>query len=145
MFISQISIFLENVRGSLRGMAELLGEKEVNLLAISIADTSGFGIVRVIVKSNEIERTLYILHEAGYIAKPNRVVCVRVPHKPMGLAKVLACLDDAAISVEYSYSFYKSNPDDACIIVRPSNLERSVDVLQSAGISMVSQDEVDGF
>jgi hypothetical protein len=145
MFISQISIFLENVRGSLRGMAELLGEKEVNLLAISIADTSGFGIVRIIVKSNEIERTLSVLHEAGYIAKPNRVVCVRVPHKPMGLAKVLACLDDAGISVEYSYSFYRSKPDDACIIVRPSELERSVDVLQSAGISMVGQEEVDGF
>jgi hypothetical protein len=145
MFISQISIFLENVRGSLRNMTELLGEKEINLLAISIADTSGFGIVRVIVNSNEIERTLKILQEAGYIAKPNRVICVRVPHKPMGLAKVLACLDEASISVEYSYSFYKSNFNDACIIIRPSDLERSVDVLQSAGISMVSQHEVDGF
>jgi hypothetical protein len=145
MFISQISIFLENVRGSLRGMAELLGEKEVNLLAISIADTSGFGIVRIIVKSAEIERTLSVLHEAGYIAKSNRVVCVRVPHKPMGLAKVLACLDDAGISVEYSYSFYKSNLNAACIIIRPSDLERSIDVLQSAGISMLSQQEVDEF
>lgn len=145
MFISQISIFLENVRGSLRGMAELLGEKEVNLLAISIADTSGFGIVRVIVKSTEIERTLSVLHEAGYIAKPNHVVGVRVPHKPMGLAKVLACLDDADISVEYSYSFYRSTPDDACIIIRPSDLERSISVLKAAGISIVSQEEVDGF
>ncbi len=146
MFISQISIFLENVRGSLRDVAELLGEKEVNLLALSIADTSGFGIVRVIVKSNEVEPTLFVLHEAGYIAKANHVVCVRVPNKPMGLAKVLACLDDAAISVEYSYSFCRSSPDnDACIIIRPSDLERSVVILEIACINMVGQQEVDGF
>ena len=95
MFITQISIFLENVRGSLRQMTELLGEKEVNLLALSIADTNGFGIIRIIVKSSEILRILDMLHQAGYVAKSNQVLCVRVSHKPMGLAKVLACLDDA--------------------------------------------------
>lgn len=145
MFISQISIFLENVRGSLRQMTELLGEKEVNLLALSIADTNGFGIVRIIVKSRETVRTLEILHQAGYIAKSSHVLCVRVPNKPMGLAKVLACLDDAGISVEYSYSFYRSTLDDACIIIRPSDLERSVRILETVGISIVGQGEVDAF
>ncbi len=145
MLISQISIFLENIRGSLRGVAELLGEKGVNLLALSIADTSGFGIVRIIVKSNEIDRTLKVLHESGYVAKTNHVVCVRVPHKPMGLAKVLACLDDAGISVEYSYSFYRNTLDDASIVIRPSDAERSVSVLEKAGFRMVSHEEVDGF
>jgi hypothetical protein len=92
MFVSQISVFLENVRGSLRNMTELLGENEVNLLALTIADTSGFGVVRIIVKSDDIESTLNVLHQSGYIAKTNKVICVRVPHKPMGLAKVMASL-----------------------------------------------------
>jgi hypothetical protein len=145
MFISQISIFLENIRGSLRDMTELLGEKNVNLLALSVADTTGFGIVRIIVKNNDTERTLDVLKQAGYIAKTNRVVCVRVPHKPMGLAKVLACLDEAGIAVEYSYSFCRSALDDAAIIIRTSDPDRSVVALEAAGISMVSQEEVDGF
>jgi hypothetical protein len=145
MYISQISIFLENVRGSLRQMTELLGEKGVNLLALSIADTNGFGIVRIIVKSGETVRTLEIMHQAGYIAKSSHVLCVRVPHKPMGLAKVLACLDDAGISVEYIYSFYRSTLDESYIIIRPSDLERSVNVLETAGISTAGQAEVDVF
>jgi hypothetical protein len=145
MYISQISIFLENVRGSLRQMTELLGKKEVNLLALSIADTNGFGIVRIIVKSGETARTLEIMHQAGYIAKSSHVLCVRVPHKPMGLAKVLACLDDAGISVEYIYSFYRSTLDESYIIIRPSDLERSVNVLETAGISTAGQEEVDSF
>jgi hypothetical protein len=145
MYISQISIFLENVRGSLRQMTELLGEKGVNLLALSIADTNGFGIVRIIVKSGETVRTLEIMHQAGYIAKSSHVLCVRVPHKPMGLAKVLACLDDAGISVEYIYSFYRSTLDESYIIIRPSDLERSVNVLETAGISTAGQEEVDSF
>ena len=70
MFVSQISIFLENVRGSLRNMTELLGEKGINLLALTIADTSGFGIIRVIVKSEDIDSTLSVLQQGGYIAKP---------------------------------------------------------------------------
>ena len=123
MFVSQISIFLENVRGSLRNMTELLGEKGINLLALTIADTSGFGIIRVIVKSEDIDSTLSVLHQGGYIAKTNKVIGVRVPHKPMGLAKVMAALDDAGISIEYSYSFYRSNFEEACIIIRPSDIE----------------------
>ncbi|HAS28296.1 MAG TPA: hypothetical protein DCR59_03885 [Dehalococcoidia bacterium] len=143
MFISQISVFLENVRGALRNMTELLGENEVNLLALTIADTSGFGIVRIIVKSDDIESTLNVLHQAGYIAKTNRVICVRVPHKPMGLAKVMAALDEADISIEYSYSFYRSNIEEACVIIRPSDTEGSILALQKAGIKILSQKEVD--
>jgi hypothetical protein len=126
-------------------MTELLGEKGVNLLALSIADTNGFGIVRIIVKSGETVRTLEIMHQAGYIAKSSHVLCVRVPHKPMGLAKVLACLDDAGISVEYIYSFYRSTLDESYIIIRPSDLERSVNVLETAVISTAGQAEVDVF
>ena len=145
MCVLQISIFLENVRGSLRNMTELLGEKEINLLALTIADTSGFGIIRIIVKSDNINSTLSVLHQGGYIAKTNKVICVRVPHKPMGLAKVMAALDDAGISIEYSYSFYRSNFEEACIIIRPSDIEGGISALQKADIGMVSQEEVDRF
>ena len=145
MFVSQISIFLENVRGSLRNMTELLGEKGINLLALTIDETRGFGIIRVIVKSEDIDSTLSVLHLGGYIAKTNKVIGVRVPHKPMGLAKVMAALDDAGISIEYSYSFYRSNFEEACIIIRPSDIEGGISALQKAGINILSQTEIDAI
>ena len=80
MFIKQVSVFLENTKGTLREVTQLLGENEINLLALSVADTSGFGIIRLIVKSCDIDKTLSILRDSGNIARVNHVVCVRIPH-----------------------------------------------------------------
>jgi hypothetical protein len=145
MFIKQISIYLENVRGSLRELTQLLGENSINLLALSVADTSGFGIIRCIVKSDEIEKAMDALKKAGYIAKTNSVICVSIPHRPLGLASVLRMLDEGGISVEYSYSFCRSTLDDAVIIIRPSDKDRCAEILQEHGVRLISQAEVDGF
>jgi hypothetical protein len=145
MFVKQISIFLENVRGSLRELTQLLGEHDVNLLALSIADTAGFGIVRCIAKSTELDKALASLRDAGFIAKVNDVVCVRIPNRPLGLAHVLQIMDENCISVEYSYSFCRSTLDDAVIILRPSDKEKCVKALVDGGIKLISQSEVDGF
>jgi hypothetical protein len=101
MYIKQISVYLENVKGSLRELTALLGESQVNLLALSIADTTGFGIVRCIVKSADIDRAVAVLKNGGYIAKINSVICVSIPHRPMGLSNVLNILEKNDISVEY--------------------------------------------
>ena len=94
MFVKQISVYLENAKGSLRELVELLGKNEINLLALSIADTTGFGIIRMIVKSVDLEKTSAVLKEHGYISKTNDVVCVRIPHRPLGLANVLRLLEE---------------------------------------------------
>ena len=145
MFIKQISVFLENTKGTLRQMTQLLGESGINLLAMSVADTSGFGIVRLIVKSSDVDKTVSTLRADGDIARVNDVVCVSIPHKPMGLATVLRVLEEKGVSIEYSYSFCRSTIDDAVIILRPSDKNVCVQALSDAGIRMVSQEEVDQF
>mgnify|MGYP004607191807 FL=1 len=101
MFIKQISIFLENVPGALREMTHLLGEGGVDLLALSIADTANFGIVRVIVADHQIDPALALLRGAGYTAKVNNVLCVAVEDRPGGLCDLLEVVEASGSSVEY--------------------------------------------
>ena len=96
MFIKQISIFLENVPGALREMTHLLGEGGVDLLALSIADTANFGIVRVIVADHQIDPALALLRGAGYTAKVNNVLCVAVEDRPGGLCDLLEVVEAGA-------------------------------------------------
>lgn len=145
VFINQISIYLENVRGSLMALTEFLGANSVNMMALSIADASGFGIVRCIVRSDELERVKLLLRENGYIAKSNRVVCVRLEHRPSALAEVLKVLESVGCSVEYAYSFCRSTKDDATILLRPSDVEAGARAMAEAGVCLVSQEEVDNY
>jgi len=142
MFVKQISIYLENVRGSLNELTQLLGENGINLLALSLADTSNFGIVRCITREAQTEEAAALLRDKGYIAKVNNVLCVCVPHEPLGLAKVLKVIDDADISVEYLYSFYESTGSDAVLIIRPSEKTRCHNVLTENGIKLLDQEQV---
>lgn len=143
MFVKQISIYLENVKGSLREITQLLGENNIDLKALSIADTMSFGIVRCIVAEEQVEKTMDILREHGNIAKVNNVICVCIPDKPSGLSKVLALIEDAGISIEYTYSFYKNTGDNAVLIIRPSEKRRTVAVLSENNIQMLNQAEID--
>ncbi|MBR4030280.1 MAG: ACT domain-containing protein [Clostridia bacterium] len=143
MFVKQISIYLENVKGSLREITQLLGDNNIDLKALSIADTMSFGIVRCIVAEEQIEKTMEILREHGNIAKVNNVICVCIPDKPSGLSKVLTLIEDAGISIEYTYSFYKNTGDNAVLIIRPSEKRRTVAVLSENGIQMLNQAEID--
>ena len=145
MYIKQISVFLENTKGTLHDMMQLLGENQINILAISLADTSGFGIVRLVVNSADVDKALKVLADAGDMARVNDVVGIRVPHQPLGLATVLGQLDAADISIEYSYSFCRNTSDDAVIILRVSDAAKCVEVLQSYGVAMVAQADVDAF
>lgn len=142
MFVKQISIYLENVRGSLNELTQLLGENNINLLALSLADTSNFGIVRCITREAQTEEAAALLREKGYIAKVNNVLCVCVPHEPLGLAKVLKVIYDADISVEYLYSFYESTGTDAVLIIRPSEKTRCFNVLTENGIKLLEQEQI---
>ena len=145
MFIKQISVFLENKRGSLRVLTDLLGKNDIDLMAVSIADTKNFGIVRFVVRSEACVRAMDLLKEAGFSARVNNAVCVAVPDRPMGLAEVLALLDDNDLFIEYTYSFVRGRDAHALIILRLSDPESALKLFADNGVRVLSQDEVDAL
>ena len=146
MFIKQISVFLENTPGALREMTELLGKGGVDLLALSMADTQNFGIVRLIVHSEQIDPAMDMLKKGGYIAKVNHVICAVVPDRPLGLCELLAIIEQAGLSVEYMYSFLrKASTGNAHIILRLNDGKRAAQVFSMKDVTMLSQDEVDAL
>jgi len=142
--IQQLSVFLENNPGTLRAMTETLGKGGIDLLALSLADTQSFGIVRMIVASSQIDPAMQLLRENGYIAKINHVICATVPDRPLGLSELLAVIEEAGLSVEYMYSFLRAcSPGHAQMILRMDDARKAIEVFQVHGIQMLDQDEVD--
>lgn len=145
MFVKQVSIYLENIRGSLLELTKILGDAGIDLKALSIADTASFGIVRCIVAEDQIEKTTSLLREKGFISKVNNVICVCVPDKPSGLSNILEILSGADISIEYTYSFYKNTGDNAVLIIRPSEKRKTVSLLSENGIKMLQQEDINSL
>lgn len=146
MFIKQVSIFLENAVGALREMTELLGKGGIDLLALSVADTQNFGIVRIIINSEMIDPALKLLRENGYTAKVNNVICASVPDRPLGLCELLSIIEQAGLSVEYMYSFMRASTDtDAHMILRLSDGEKGMQVFQLRHVHTLSQEDVDAM
>ena len=107
MFVKQISVFIENTKGSLSRLTRLLSKGGVDLIALSIADTENYGIMRCIV--SDTDKGVQIMREAGYVARLTDVLAVSVPDQPGGLANVLTLLNAADVSVEYLYYKYQNN------------------------------------
>lgn len=143
MKVKQISIFLENKSGRLAQVTEVLGENNINIRALSIADTTDFGILRLIV--NEPDKAYLVLKEAGFTVSFTDVIAVEVTDKPGGLAKVLKELDRAGINIEYLYAFVQKTADAALVVFRVEQLEEAVKVLLASGTRVMSGDEVYKF
>ena len=144
MFIKQLSVFLENNPGTLRAMTELLGRGGIDLLALSIADTQSFGIVRTIINSTQIDDAVKLLKENGYISKVNHVICAEVPDRPLGLSELLAVIEQSNLSVEYMYSFLRATkPGTAHMILRLDDGKKAEEVFDEHRIKMLSQADVD--
>ena len=140
MYIKQISVFLENTKGSLSRLTRLLSKAGVDLIALTIADTEQYGIMRCIVSDTELG--VKIMKEAGYVARLTDVVGVSVPDQPGGLAEVLKLLNAADVAVEYLYSFVRSSGSHALVIFRLSDNEKGIRVLQEGDIELLTQEEV---
>jgi len=140
MIVKQISIFLENRRGRLAEVTQLLGDHKINIRAISLADTSDFGIVRLIV--NDTEKAYTVLKSAGLTVNKNDVIAVEIPDEPGGLATVLNVLKAAGLNVEYLYGFLEKKTDKAIIIFRFDDMNEAVRVLRESGISTISDQEL---
>lgn len=140
MYVQQISVFVENQPGRLAGFAEALAEADIDLIALTIADTTNFGILRCIVC--DWEKAVQALKEAGYTATVTDVLAVSVPDEPGGMARAVRVLTDADISIEYLYSFVRTAGNNAVLIFRVEEMEAAVAALQKGGIQLISQEQV---
>jgi hypothetical protein len=140
MKVRQLSIFLENRSGRLAEVTDILGESCVNIRALSLADTSDFGILRVIVE--DTDKALRILEEKGFTVTVTEVLAVEVEDKPGGLARVLKLLDEKEVNVEYMYAFMEKLTDHALLIFRIEDIEGAIEICRKHGIKILSEKEV---
>lgn len=145
MFIKQVSVFLENTPGTLRELTQMLGRAGIDLMALSIADTQNFGIVRMIVSDRQVDPALNLLRGSGYTARVNNVVCAVVEDRPNGLGELLETIEQIGVSVEYLYSFLRSTGENALIILRLSEQDEAAKKLAEKGVRIVTQEEIDGL
>ena len=142
MSIKQISVFLENKPGSLCAMTGVLAQNQIGMRAFSLAETSDFGIARIIV--DDVYKTTTVLKDAGYVHNITPVLGVAIPDVPGGLNKVLQALTDAKVNVEYMYAFLGGKDvDHAYMIFRVEDNAAATAALAARGIKTVEQEEID--
>jgi hypothetical protein len=142
MSIKQISIFLENRKGRLADVTDLLTRSKINMRALSLADTADFGVLRIIV--NDREKCLQVLRDNDFIAQETDVVAVEVPDEPGGLHAILALFDENEINIEYMYAFVEKKMDRAAVIFKIDDHEKALDVLKTKGINVLTRDVIEG-
>jgi hypothetical protein len=140
MKAEQISIFLENKPGALEDVTRVLRDANINIRALSLADTSDFGILRLIV--NDIDRAEKVLHEGGFTVRRTAVVAVEVPDRPGGLHSIVELVARNGINVEYTYAFVDRSGDNALIIFRFDRTDDAIDVLVNNGFTVLPGERV---
>jgi len=138
--IHQISIFLENRAGQLALVTRVLADHGVDMRAISIAETSDYGVLRVIV--DDAERATNVLLENGYVLSMTPVTAVAVPDHSGGLAPVLEALAEGNMDVEYMYSLFTHKEGMAYMVFRISDEERFAALLAAHGVSLATKEEL---
>lgn len=142
MSIKQISVFLENKPGSLYAMTGVLAQNGIDMRAFSLAETSDFGIARIIV--DDVYKTTTVLKEAGFVNSVTPVLGVAIPDVPGGLSEVLQVLADAGVNVEYMYAFLGGKDvDHAYMIFRVEDNAAAAAALARRGVKVVEQEEID--
>lgn len=143
MQIQQISIFVENKSGRLAEITEALAAAKVDIRAVSIADTSDFGILRLIV--DKPKEAVEALKAAGLTASLTSVIAMGIDDQPGEFAKALRVLADNKIGVEYMYAFISREHGKAFVILRVDDSERAVAVLKEYQITILSAEEIYGM
>jgi hypothetical protein len=140
MFVKQISVFMENRAGRLEEITGILAKAGINIRALSMADTSDFGILRLIV--NNPDKAADILKKSEFTVRENDVIATEVDDKPGGLHEILSLFSKAGISIEYMYAFLERKHDDrAVLIIRVEAAAKAVKMLQDAGKHLLTAGE----
>lgn len=140
MLVEQIAVFLENKSGRLAEITTVLADNAINIRALSVADTADFGILRLIV--DNVEKAEEVLKGNGFTVGKTSVIAVEVEDKTGGLAKVLQCLTDAEINVEYMYAFVNKAAENAVLIFRFEKMEDAITALQNGNFTILSRQQV---
>ena len=141
MTLNQISVFVENKPGKMQHLTQVLADHNVDMRALSLAETSDFGIVRIIVDDAYAASTM--LKEEGFIQSITKVLGVAIPDQPGGLNQVLSILSEAGINVEYMYAFISCKAvDHAYMIFHVQDPKAAVAALAAKGISCIAQEEL---
>ncbi len=140
MSVKQISVFLENRPGALKAMTSVLAANRIDMRAFSLAETSDFGIARIIV--DDVYKTAAVLKDAGFVHSLTTVVGVVLPDVPGGLDQVLETLAAAQVNIEYMYAFLGGKKDAAYMIFRVADDVKASAALQERGIRLVENDEL---
>ena len=138
MIIKQLSVFLENKSGRLHEVSTILGQAGINMSAFSVADTSEFGILRMIVSDHE--KAFRVLRENSFSVSLTDVVCLNCPNQPGALARALQILADNDISIEYLYAF--SVGDAANVVIKPDLLVKCIAVLTEHKMELVKASDL---
>lgn len=140
MSVKQISVFLENKSGRLMDVTRGLAEGGVNIRAICVADTSDFGVVRLIV--DDPDKAHDALKGRGFTVKETTVIAVEVDDRPGGLAAIMAPLVDQEMNIEYLYGFLEKAADKAIMILRVEEAEQAIGALKVAGFRVIPAAEL---
>ena len=140
MLVKQISVFLENKSGRLAKVTSVIGESGVDIRAMSIADTTDFGILRLIV--NQPEKIEAILKEKGFTVRETEVIAVGMEDKPGSLANILTILENSGMSIEYMYAFVGNNDMKAVVIIKVEDNKKAIQLLSDNGIQVLPAEKV---
>lgn len=140
MYIKQVSIFVENKAGSMAEVLDILGKNDIDLSALSIADSTDFGILRLIVR--DPEKAVKLLKENGMIVKLTDVIAVGIEDKPGSLSEILTTIKEAEIEIDYMYAFIGKSSHGALVILKTSDSEKTCEVLKQHNITIVNQEEL---
>ena len=140
MSVKQISIFVENKEGRIKKAIDTLAKENINIRALSIADTTKYGILRLIVSDNE--KSIEALEKGGFIVKENEVIILAVPDEPNGLNSTLAVFDEKDINLEYLYAFASNKTDEAIVVMRLENMDKAIEALENKNIKILDANDI---
>jgi hypothetical protein len=143
MKVEQITIFLENKPGGLEKVTKILKDAQINIRTLAVADTSDFGIVRLIV--NNVELATKVLKESGFTVSRTTVVAVEVPDRPGGLHSILEVLAKENINIAYMYAFVEKSGENAVMLFRFDKQDAAIDVLLKNGITVLPGEKLYSF
>ena len=142
MTVNQLSVFIENRRGRLGEVLKILKENDVNILSMSLADTTEYGLLRLIV--NKPEQGRDVLLAAGFSSMLTGILIVKVPHVAGALQEILALIAENEIDIEYMYGL-SVEATDATIVVKTNEIDRACDVFRKHNIDTMSKDEIEAL
>lgn len=140
MYIKQLSVFVENKAGRLAEITAIIAEKGINVRALSVSDTTDFGILRLIV--DKPDEAVVLLKDAGLTVSLTNVIAIAIPDVPGGFANTVKVLADAGVTVEYIYAFIARSKGSGYVILRVGNEESAAKALADAGIELLSNDDI---